>query len=591
MNIYKYRNNTTVFDTKLKTSIEELKRDYNFGKIQTQTEYAYKIKQLVKEFYKNLGKPNMKFIEASDVPSYIHYKTMINNTIKDIKTLSKGCDALNNDLTQSENSLKDTFSNMFEIVSKAEADVNNLENRIASLKGASSILYSDTFKKNTSDTEFNITDAKLLKIDTENGILCLSPTSDTIVTDDMKAQILNTSNGFPGNTHEVMYSKDDFSYKCVNDPHLDLNSIFTNRDDEWFEFEFYSLDKLEKESTAEIGFKYKEGISWIKDEKTLKLNIELFFDESKKMNWFKIKGIARADINTDYPILKKITIRDEDVNVQTIIYDDFMKLENVITFKTQNVKSITLEIEQSDYSITKVVREYMTSVDTSCYNYFDQEEDEYIEEDSMTKSIELLGLKYNQEDKSIIYPTTDRNYNFKTAEYTKSKLFYKNLCDDSYKTQYEVVKANRFSIGINSVECRFMEYKTDGMYISKTFVPSNKIKTIILNAEDYIPTNFSDYLKENEHFDDFIKYYITLDGGETCTRIHPRQRATNGSCTLIVNSDVAVANRNPNNIYIDMLVEPTTVKVKIEMTRPEELKSETPIVYSYNIDIDAEEYI
>jgi NADH/NAD ratio-sensing transcriptional regulator Rex len=63
MNGYEYRQDAVIFDERLKQDIAKIQRDFKNGNIKTQTDYAYAIKALIKEFYKNLGKPSFNIIQ------------------------------------------------------------------------------------------------------------------------------------------------------------------------------------------------------------------------------------------------------------------------------------------------------------------------------------------------------------------------------------------------------------------------------------------------------------------------------------------------------------------------------------------------
>ena len=115
------------------------------------------------------------------------------------------------------------------------------------------------------------------------------------------------------------------------------------------------------------------------------------------------------------------------------------------------------------------------------------------------------------------------------------------------------------------------------------------IEVIQVLKIDYIPESFNKYLKDGEDETKFIKYYISFDEGAEWHSIFPRSKAHLGPCTIILNSNVAVLNRNKNVIYVDTLSDSATFKIKIELSRPAEIEDETPIVYGYNIDMSAKE--
>lgn len=600
MNNYKYRKSNTVFDKRLKEVVSLFKREFNNGKIKTETDYAYNIKQAIVEFYNNLGKPSFVFHKASDVPSFPHYIDMVKKAKGDMETLLYGCSSIGENLVSSENEMNDAIDMLTKRTDGVLANVSNLEKKIKSLRNAKDIVFTDTFSQDLN--QYREVNEKFENYaDTTNGVLTLKPNQNKRIVDTFDVDILNTSNGFPGNTHEVYYSisnlmNNNIKYKGESDPNLNLKNIIKyDSNNSWFEFEMFNLDDDVKAKTSNVGFLYKEDIPWITDDETLHLNIKLYTDIAVKCNFFRISGIPKMNSNVTNPIIKRVIISDDMAQVQNIIVERELSDAVIITFSSQMVKSIILEIEQPEGYLTDVCRQYALNVDPTRIPYFFNDEfKDYIQIEQPKESrpsIELLGLKYNQKDSSFTYPSTKNENTFLDKEYIKSQLFYNNKSTNNYKVQSEVVKAIRYSIGIKNIDLRIRGYLESGIYVSEEYSTEEPIKTITFNAVDYIPIKFKDYIKNDNDFNNYIKYYISFNNGSKWYPINARHKAHLGPCCIVINSNTMVSNRNKNINYIDMLYDPSSFTVKIELSRPLEANDESPIVYEYNVNVSSEEDI
>ena len=605
MNGYEYRQNSYAFDSRLKNEIYKIQAKYANGKIKTQTDYAYELKDAVLSFYKNLGKPSMNFIAASDVPYYSEYVKMISDSVNDMNTVIQGSNENYKSLEKSRIKTQNSIDVLLNRIKGIEDTVEYIQNKITAIRKASDVIFADDFTDYNTSSNIDILAATSAYIDLSTGTLMLGVSNNKSMSEsNIDIEILNTSNGFPGNTHEVYDSigniNNNISFKGADNTHLKLSSIKTIHNSsvmdaaynngDWFEFEMYNISDTIKEETSMIGFNYKEGISWISNDDELHLDLKFTLKKESLSNYIVLKGAPKSNENVSNPIVRKIVVSDSDAILQVIEVNKELVDTIIVPFRSQSVKYITVHLVQTESIATKVCRQYSLNIDpTKISKYINNDYKDFIQLESVNQSVELLGLKYNKKDKSIIYPTSADTDNFLEDSHIKSQLFYNTTTMDGTELIKQVVNANRYCIGIGEIDIRHRKYVETGVYISKTFTPKEKIKQLILNAEDYIPDNFANYLEDGQSINDFLKYYISFDNGNEWVRIYPRHKAASGSCTIIINSDCAVLNRNQNVTYYDSLVEPDTFKIKIEMSRPKELIDETPMVYKYDVDISSKE--
>lgn len=590
MNSYKYKPSTIIFDERVKHALSKLQVEYNYGKSMTKSEYAYKVKQVVFDFYKNMGKPTYEFIPASDVPSFVHYKTMVERAASDMAQVIEGCKHINGVLDEMDNILLEETSVINNNVSIIDFKIQEIENKIKSISSASSMILSDSFAFNNVDVEEE--SAKdFSHADISEGV-CELATITSTASNDFEVSILETSNGFPGNTHEVYETMDGTKYVGEVDPRLSIHSVTTKDKKDWFEFEMYNLDDDVRMKTSSVGFKYKEGISWIKEDKELILDLKITFNTPRLLNILRLNGIPKVNYQTEHPIIKEIIIKDDYAGVQTIKYGDYLLENTTIQFKPQIVKEVIIKLTQRDNVVTKVARNYALSIDPTKMPYFFNDDfKDFTQIDKPTISIESLGLSYNKSDKSIIYPSTTSNNSFLSKEYTKANLFYStNDAKDNSRLFTDIINAYRYRIGISYIGFEYKQYSENGVYISKTFESETPIKKVTLNAYDKVPESFKTAnLDGEEKSMPFIAYYLSFNDEEEWHRIYPRSMHSEGPCSIVINSFLNVEARNPNVSYIDTLIDYNRVRLKIELCRPIDIIDQTPIVNEYNLDIDGEE--
>lgn len=583
MNSYKYKPSTVLFDERIKSVLSKIQSNYNSGKIKTKSEYAYEIKEAIYDFYKNMGKPSYRFIQASDIPSFLHYKEMVKNAVTDMGEITTGCESLNKIICDMNEEMSEVITEINNTMFSIDSKVCEIEKMISSISDASSLIYSDSFTSTKISSEDT---AQIANADVDDGV-CKLKYENSQAESDFEVSILNTSNGFPGNTHEVYETVSGIKYVGDIDPRSSLSSVKTSESDDWFEFEMYNLDSETKLKTSSVGFRYKEGIEWISDETELKLDLKITLDSPKLLNVFKINGIPKVNFHTDNPVITEIIIKDDYAGTQVIKYGQELKEITVINFKPQMVKEIILKIVQTDRVITKVARNYSVAIDTNKIPYFTSDSyEDYTKIDNPTISIESLGLSYNYSNKGIIYPSTSSSNSFLDKEYVKANLFYSDIkSDDNNKIFSEVINAHRYRIGISQIALEYKEYSDESIYLSKIFDTPVAIKRVTLNATDSVPHSF---LKIDDKAT-YIEYYISFNDEQEWCQIYPRTCNQFGPCSVIINSHDNIESRNKNIKYIDRLIDAYSVRLKIILSRPESIINETPIVLDYNLDVDGEE--
>lgn len=592
MNKYKYKIDNFILDLRITNALSTIQYNYNSGKYMTKTEYALELKNTVSELYKKAGMPTFVFHKASDVPSYIHYKDMFTKAIYDLETIINCSNALEDKITKLQDESMYTVGNITDSMYFYEMGVVEIENRLKSIADISSSLYTDNFT-NTGYVVGESTSKAYIK----NGTCMLHPVK-TSTYSSFDLSIGEKSNGFPGNTHEVFVSTAGYTYVGITNPRLNLKDILSKNEDRWFEFEMFNIDGLTKIQTSSLGFKYKEGISWISVDNQLNLYLNIEFELPAYTNVIYIKGLPRLEKTSSLPVISEVVVYD-DFGVNYTIHSG-KELDGVvaITFPTQYVKSAVVKITQNDTYLTDVARVCIIPADKmsleTTYSYdkitnvFDKSKNAYIniEEDSKLFSIEYLGLRYDMKTKKVIYPSTKDSYNFMSEEYRKNKLFHYRENDASGEITTQIIKAHRYVIGISNIFFEYNEYVNYSTYVSKEFYSEKPITRIVLNTSEHIPKSYFLTPDDKTTKEGYIEYYVSLNEESEWHQIYSRKNFIDGPCCIMINSSDSESERNKNVKYIDRLDNVHSVRLQIKLRKHSKIEDETPVVNSYSLNID-----
>lgn len=171
---------------------------------------------------------------------------------------------------------------------------------------------------------------------TTQGTITLERTgSENHNNTEAKIEILNDSNGFPGNTHQVKilnpgeegYNSTDNNKNIVyygeNNPHIHLVAIQDEEPDTWFEYELCNIpEHYKKDPCKGFGFEYEEGIVWAKDpeEGFLKLHLRITLPEAVTVNWINLNPYIPPFDGAEHMVIESIKTAPDETSIPTSIY-------------------------------------------------------------------------------------------------------------------------------------------------------------------------------------------------------------------------------------------------------------------------------
>lgn len=149
----------------------------------------------------------------------------------------------------------------------------------------------------------------------------------------------------------------------------------------------------------------------------------------------------------------------------------------------------------------------------------------------------------------------------------------------------EVFDGWRYAIAIKYISFSSITYQPTGVLITKDFSVPVDIKTISLDVSELIP--------EAQMTDEWIKYELSLDGGESWHPIAPKSHYTSTSPrTYNVNpaSGPALISTSPNTLttskYDPHTNPATSVRLRASFNRPSSDPTATPRLLNYSINIE-----
>ena len=94
MNLLQCTNKSKTIDNKLNSLLSQINYDYQNGNIRTETEYYYRVKNMLSDFYDSLTKPTFQYRPAVTTPMSDEYNAMITESYNDLEYIIKDCEAL-----------------------------------------------------------------------------------------------------------------------------------------------------------------------------------------------------------------------------------------------------------------------------------------------------------------------------------------------------------------------------------------------------------------------------------------------------------------------------------------------------------------
>lgn len=580
-NLLQYTDKSKTIDNKLALILSDIKHDYENGNIRTETEYYYRIKTAITDFYNSLNKPSFKFRPAVFAPISADYNQMITEAYGDMQYIINDCQSLSSNINQSFTDAELNRTMMVNEMNYLTQQVNNIIENVTLNQTSGVVIFTELFNDNSSMGNININSCD---IHTNEGILTLSTYNSS------RIRITNieidetVSNGFPGNTHCVDTLNRELHFIGQEGLHNKVKAIHDNNLDTWFEYELFSIPENVKQECNNFGFSYAEGISWISDE-PLKLKLNIYVNSSDVCSWISLKPYLSDIKGVKNCVIEKCDVITSDNNVYQVATNLSFDETKLLMFPAKPVQRIELTFIQDSWYNTKVGHYYYSKVNTKSMSIFQDYDTTniYSRIEGEQPSVNLLGVKYDPSTQWIKYG--DSNTEYPTDEYVKDKLFTLPASTIELKAGQEIIDAYRYMIGIRNINVKSYSFSEYSEYVSNKYTTEECITAISLEAQEYIPGDNPEILK----------YYLTFDGGVNWHQIYPIHRAYEGIYRYTINTDTIANLMTTDNSKIkksknlNLLEDVYSVQLKITMERPKDIpnpENSTPVVYQYKLIIE-----
>ena len=578
-NLLQYTDKSKTIDNKLALILSNIQHDYENGKIRTETEYYYRIKTMITNFYNSLNKPSFEFRPATFAPISSDYNAMITEAYGDMQYIINDCQSLSSNIKQSFTDAELNRTMMTNEIFNLSQKINNIIENITLNQSSGTVIFTELFNDG-----IEINNKKICTVHTKEGILTL-PRHNSSKVQITKAAIDETvSNGFPGNTHCVDTQNNELHFIGQDGLHNKLKAIHDNNLDTWFEYELFSIPEHVKQECNNYGFSYDEGVSWISDN-PLKLKLIIYTDPSDVCSWVSLQPYLSDVKGVKNCTIEKCDIITTDNNVYQVASNLSFDETKVLIFPAKPIQRIELTLIQDSWYNTKVGHFYYSKVNTKSMSIFQDYDTTniYTRVEGKQPSVNLLGVKYNPSTQWIEYGNSDNEY--PKDSYVKDKLFTLPPSSIDIKAGQEIIDAYRYMIGIRNVSAKNCNFEEYGEYISGVYTTEECITAISLDAQEYIPGSNPNILK----------YYLTFDGGINWHQIYPMHRAYEGIYRYTINTDTISNlmttdnNKIKKSKNLNLLMDAHSFQLKITMERPIDVPNpvnSTPVVYQYKLIVE-----
>lgn len=580
-NLLQYTDKSKTIDNKLALMLSDIKHDYDNGEIRTETEYYYRIKNMISKFYNSLNKSGFTFRPAVYAPISNHYNAMIIEAYGDLQYIINDCQSLSDSMSQSFTDAELNRTMMINQMGYLVQKVNNIIENITLNQGDGVVIFTELF--NNTSSFGNISRETACAIHQDGGVLTLgySDSSNARVS---KIEIDETiSNGFPGNTHCVDTLNKELHFIGQDGLHNKISSIKDNNLDTWFEYELFSIPESTRQQCNNYGFSYAEGVSWVGDG-PLKLKLIIYINDSFVYSWLNLIPYLSDVKGIENCFIESCNVITDDNNVYTVAKNIAFNDAKTLMFPAKPVQKIELTLVQNSWYNTKVGHYYYTKVDTKSMSIFQDYDnsESYSRIEGEQPSVNLLGTKYNPSTQWIEY--NDSETESITDTYVKDKLFTLPNSTIQVKAAQEMVDAYRYMIGIRGVSLKSITFKEASEFIGNTYTTEECITAVSLEAKEFIPGDNPEILR----------YYLTFDGGVNWHQIHPIHRAYNGIYRYTINTDtianmMTTTDKVKKSKNLNLLNDVHSFQMKIEMERPTDVpnpENNTPVVYQYKLIVE-----
>lgn len=419
-------------------------------------------------------------------------------------------------------------------------------------------------------------------------------------------------------------------------------SMFDGSPDTWFEYQIINMpDDYKQDPCMEYGLKFDDG-SYIyygtpgQDKLTLALTIELPGDP-REINWIRVNPYFYSNIYGDGS--KKYTFVIDDIKTsasgteidsfasvlpegQPIIMfadmstqvapDDFIDRHKyvgqaVVSFEPRKAQFVRIEMHVDDPYECPIGHiwweESWTETSQTTYLLFFKGKQQVTQKARRVEgpaiSKDLVAYRSLISDiidagNDILGPIGAALGGVIGAVLSVFVNYETTVTDVEVRPRIEACEQGwRWAIGLRDVEIMTHTYAPASSVTSINYVVPKDIDSVSLSVSELIPDQF--WVDNLPTRNEWIRYYLSFDGGNTWTRISPLEHQSIAGTTMppqvvILNSQQPPELRVPGHAYVDTDAPARTIMLRADLSRPPGNDSvATPVLYDYTLRISAKE--
>lgn len=571
-------------DEKAKAIFQALLADFRQGRIKSKTELAYQVYRALMDFHAQIGKPTMTVREAGGPPASSDYNAMMHEIHMDLGTLFAELKLMSGAIGESFGYVETERQALTETVRRTTDRMQALQEAAA----ATGQVFGDSFI-NRARFDQEMVEGTPAEISQSANALILGLLDSAEVREGVTITITPTSNGFPGNTHQVKPGDGFYRFAGEEHMHLDLQAVLDGNADTWLEYETIAVSERVIEETGGLGFSYHEGQSWLKaGNEPLRLELRLELDKPRTLNWLTLTPFLPAEKGAGPARVTGLLLEDGK-GLQVEVADQApLAEERVFLFPKMKVKRVTVRLEQSTAYDILAGHLFFKELERTQGTVFESSRQQPGKRvDGPKPSLENLGLRYDPSTQTVELPSAKADEAAPDRTDAAARLFTAPETDERVQAGIEAVPARRYAVGVRDIGMASYRFAPESTYISQPLKAGAPIRRIALEAVDSVPVEFGD--------GDWVTYAFTADGGKTWHEIHPEGTLSAGAKTeYLIGSRTPAPGRQAHIGYIEPEAPVSEVRLMIRLKRPDVTKLPdadyfTPVVYDYRLHVETGE--
>jgi len=578
-------------------------------------------------------------------PSSAEYNLIMQEAQADLNILAAACDLQKLAITRDYNYAKTENLFLINMVSALEDGLRDVllyhEIQIAG------IIARDNFV-NSSKIDYKMVNGNPVDVNTSQQFITLKQIGHMEQQDEATLQVVpgpntvedtygllgNESNGFAGNTHEIMIGMgisnnvvtselEQYVFVGAENAHCSLVDILDGTPDTWFEYELVNVPETEKKRVNYYGLAYDaiidgavRQIRWDREpaDGILRLHLMATFDTPREINWISTRLYIPPNRGAQACHISDIRIASDDLatphsimgyakqtrgNMGDIVYMFDPVATKTIHFYFEQRRHFPIAVGHIYYKhvvTTQTDRRYLFGLIPGKTTYETTE----TRIDGPNLPIETTGAQVvaspNEVIGGVLVNAGALTYGLATAGILTAAagpiglglaviglviagLSTKRTSVISSEIQSGIEPLDggwRYCIGISDIVIKSAHYATQSELVSIPYITPKPIRGLYLETDDWFPPDYGN--------DSWIAYYFSVDDGTTWHPISPKNEASPNIPEFYhVNPRTLFTVGNQNIGYVATETEAYKVRLKIVIRRPEGegFNMTTPIVYGY----------